>query len=57
VNLYRAKKDVRLYHPHFIIWKEGSILESESDPIIADEFGTIVTNKEEYRKYVEVFEE
>ena len=57
MNLYRAKKDVRLYHPHFIIWKEGSILESESDPIIADEFGTIVTNKEEYRKYVEVFEE
>jgi len=54
---YKAKKDVILYHPHKIIWKKDSVLESDQPPIIVGNDRVVITDDEKYNEYIKIIEE
>ena len=52
MKLYKAKEDVILYHPHMLIWKKGSTLASDRQPIIVGNDRVIITDDEKYNKLI-----
>lgn len=53
IKKWRIKKDVRIYHPHFMMLLEGTIVAGEMPPIIADENAVIICDDEKIKEYIE----
>ena len=53
---FRFKKDVRIYHPHYVEITAGSVVIADREPIIVDENAVVITNDEKIREYMEEVE-